>query len=406
MSTFSNKLLLTILLLVICANTSILLSTKNYTLLDNLKSFFTQYHKEESVQYKLTLSTQDTRKLRSWELFDDSEKLNKARLEGEMCSGKKCTKVKVRSKGDLSRHWESKRKSYRFKFDDHSFMQADIVDFTLAKDRYFEIEYLAKSLGDKLGLMQLPYEMSLMSINNSHKTLYLKSLKYTKINMEKYLREYTHIVRLKNLWLPNLKQANIGTFYYGFNENIYYFNKWREYEQLYTIEPERNIEDVTYQLSQGLKCIRDACPQLQAHFHLESFAKWLAVISIFGSYHATLGDNLFFLYNKAQRNFSPIVNDVVIRPIKSNFDIWLINMQRGNGFINSLFQIKAFEYLFKKKLKELMDLDILKLRNQILKKYSQFYEYSNTSPFLIKRGIEGRGHVLSNNLKKIEEYLQ
>ena len=406
MSTRSNLYLLFIGLGLFLTNIILFSLSNNWILKNNLFEFFSSHQSDIKEDYQLILSTQDNRKLRSWELFSNSEKLNKAKFKAKLCNSSKCSPIKVRAKGDMALHWETKRKSYRFKFTDDLLLNGDVIDFTLADDRYYEIEFLAKALAEDLSLIQLPFAFKVLSVNNSHKTFYFQEHRYRKLNMEKYLKEYTHIVKMKNIWLPHLKQANIGTFYYGFRENKYEYNSWRNYPQLYSIEPKRNTNDVIFRFDKALTSIRTRSEEINNYFHLENSAKWFAILSIFGSYHGTLGDNLSFLYDKADRKFTPIVNDVLIRPIKSSFSLWLERISQSNDFLKELFTNNSFVSHYKKNLRRLIESDIIKKRKYILNEYKHLFYLNNVSRFLIDKGINNREKSLKNNISKIKEYLE
>ena len=410
MSILSNKVLFLFGLILFVGNLlfipiSLKFDLINYDFYQNLKNFVINFDltsNDNAQIYNLQLSTQDSRKLRSWKLLSTSKDVDKKSFRANLCLSNRCSKVRVTSKGDLQRHWNSKRKSYRLRIEDHSFLAADEVDFTIANDRYFENELLAFKLAKKIGMPILPSEFSLLSINNSYKTLYLKSLRYTKINLEKYLKEYSHIVKLKNIWLPHLDQSNIGTFYYSYKDNKFFYNHWRNFDQLYSIEPERKMEDVSLRWENALECIRNMCNAMGEFFDLEHFSQWLSIVSLFGSYHATIGDNLLFIYNSSTKKFSPIINDVLIYKVE-DYEDWLTGLSKGNDFIKNYLRQKNARLILSQAIKKLVSLNPLAIREQILKKNKNNFIYTNVNEAMIERYITLREKIIKSNLLRLKD---
>lgn len=401
--TFSTRLIFLLGLILLSTNAYLFIKNNNWNLYNNLSHFFLNpsLNELDIERFNLVLSTQDNRKLRSWKLLNNSKDVDRKSFQGHLCRKKNCTKVKVSSKGDLKKHWEDKRKSYRFRLEDNSFLRADEVDFTLASDRYFENELLANILARKLELPILPIHFEQLSINNSYQTLYLMSYRYTKLNLEKYLRFYTHTLKLKNLWLPHIEQSNLGTFYYGFKEDKFIYNSWRNYSQLYSISPIRKINDVQIRWSSALECLRNQCDEFDDFFNIEHFAKWFSLLSVFGSYHASLGDNLIFIYNSADKKFSPVLNDVLLREIK-NYEQWVGKMKKGNDFINLLFKQDKFKFYLNLAFSSVKNLDVLNIREGLLKLHQDKFYQTNESKYSIENGIKWRHKTISKNLETIK----
>jgi hypothetical protein len=219
---------------------------------------------------------------------------------------------KIRLRGDLPRHWQSTKRSYRVRFTGEwspwgGFKKVDLI---LPEDKGHESELLVYRLAKDLELIAPAAGFSSVSINNVPMGAYFWKQAFSGSMFEVNSRTEGAVFRENNIWwfAQNAR---------GIYKNIFLgaegdTSDLRAQPMLYAPVFMGNAasKDSYSRFAYFLKNLREK-KDLDHLLNHKMFFRWLALCITMGSIHSTLPDNLAWFLNPSTGKFEPIIYDVL-----------------------------------------------------------------------------------------------
>ncbi len=218
---------------------------------------------------------------------------------------------KIRLRGDLPKHWEGIKRSYRIKFKEASPLWGwKKVDLILPEDKGHESELVAYEMARKLKLIAPGAKFSNISLNGVNTGTYLVKQGDSGSLFEVNGRTESMTIKENNIWWYAQEAG-------GIYNKLFYQGQWdannlRTLPLLYA--PAFNGEaasPLTYsRFAQFMELVSQG-ENLDRHLNVDYFYAWLATAMTFGSVHSTLPDNLLWYANGSTGLMEPIIYDVL-----------------------------------------------------------------------------------------------
>lgn len=223
----------------------------------------------------------------------------------------KVVKCKIRLRGDLPKHWEGIKRSYRLKFKETSPLWGwKKVDLILPEDKGNEAELVAYSMARQLKLIAPGAKFSTISLNGVNTGTYLVKQGDSGSLFEVNGRTETMLIKENNIWWY---AQNAGGIYNKlFQHGQWDHNNLRALPILYAPAFQgKAASPLTFsRFAQMLELISQK-KNPEHHLNQKSFYSWLAIAMSFGSIHSTLPDNLLWYANGSTGLIEPIIYDVL-----------------------------------------------------------------------------------------------
>lgn len=251
---------------------------------------------------------------------------------------------KLSIRGDLGRHWQGARKSLKFT-SSKKVNSSRIFDFDLiiVEDKDFEYEALGLELARSLGLITPRWNFVNLVLNQQQQGIYLKLERFTPESFEVRGMPPGEIIRENNAWLDVISLGELSRYkdvYHNpsqhnplaFRHEIYKTS----FSNIYTPLAIARFGEFLSATKSGEW--REFIAEVDA-------ISWLILVSVMGSHHANLGDNIKWYYHPFERKFRPIPYDFLPQFINSNrcmprefskTNIWIKTWMQDQNFRKSL----------------------------------------------------------------------
>jgi hypothetical protein len=297
-----------ICLLIITVTINKINEHKNLTISDSQKIIFNKLNylfSDKPISLKLTVDTsainEDIKKsLKIGFIISDST----SKYDGELYLKSKVFKTKVKLKGDLIDHIKSDRPSLKFKMNNQKSLMS-MTSFSLShpKVRSFQDEYIFHKLANYVELLSPHYGFVLLSINSDKSKIYSieERLGQNFIKNKKLIPGIILKYDDSQYWQEKAREKNdnvLKSFAWNFSDIKCYENKKVKKNKI-----------LKHQLINAKSLLKNFDLPLDSLFNIDEFAKYFALVDIFGFNHALVWHNINFYYNALSRKFSPIRSD-------------------------------------------------------------------------------------------------
>jgi hypothetical protein len=228
------------------------------------------------------------------------------------------TKCKLRLRGDLPKHWNGLKRSYRLKFNDPSpFWGWKKVDLILPEDKGFESELAGYEIAKKLELIAPGASFSSVSINGIRTGSYFVKQGDSGSLFELNRRTESMMVRENNIWW--FAQYNGSLYPQSFLRNAGDKTNLKTHSILYspTFSGKAAYNQTFSRFASFLKATEEG-GDLRSLLDIKSYYRWLAIVMCFGSTHSILGDNLFWYINSSTGLAEPVLYDLITFRLSSD----------------------------------------------------------------------------------------
>lgn len=322
-------------------------------------------------------------------------------------------KGKIRAKGDRKLHSESfANMSLRtnLKGDDRLF---GLEEFSIQDPilRGYTWELLVADIFKTQGLLTLQSKVANFSFNGEDRGLYVFEEVPSKITVERNLRKSGPIFGLKEEYGPNLDSVL----------DVYDFKDW-EGSKIYNFAR----ENLLMQFSE----VRGGGVFSEELFDLDEWARYFALIDLFGTYHGSVPKSVRFYFNPVIGKFQPILFDAhknagyfdeytladhKLSPKSAECEWTCRDKDFYMGFLNNKYFFDAYQSYLEK----FSTLDFIEsIENVYMDKFEQldhiFYSSLSRSDGISFRGfglyffkfseIERRRHLLSRRVTQLNEH--
>lgn len=235
-------------------------------------------------------------------LEDQSNTWRSAELEVD---GEKYN-VKVKLRGDVEIHWNSRLKSYNIKMERTEYLDnMRRVRLIILEDRFLG-SMIGRLISEKLGLVFGKDDFVVLKINGVVQGVY-----YMQENFDKYLLEkekMTHgvVVKVKDNWIKDHPRLNNATNHGLFlRAHMTQFNY--DISGLDVDEDQIYKEEINYAVNRLYQAVEDEDVEtLKTFFDLDYLASFEAARLILGNARSGTGDNLRLFYGLADGKFYPL----------------------------------------------------------------------------------------------------
>ncbi len=227
----------------------------------------------------------------------------------------KNSRALVRYHGDLPKHWQGAHPSYRVK--SHGALLGGVRKWSLisASDKAFNVESLSCEMARLRGLLCPRKKWIQLTVNSVDHGLYLANEVWSSETWKYHGRKEGALIGEDGNWIAQVG-AKRKTFYdLGFQKKGFtsYPLQWNP--SIYRIKAYQGVTlpDVEEKWRLFLeRAPRDSIEQMQLYLDVKKFASWVALQYIFGSAHASMGDNLNWFFHSATGLFEPTLYDILI----------------------------------------------------------------------------------------------
>lgn len=221
------------------------------------------------------------------------------------------TPCKIRLRGDLPKHWQGIKRSYRIKFKEASpFWGWKKVDLILPDDKGHESEIVAYEISKKLELISPGAKFSNISINGVNTGTYFIKQGDSGSLFEMNGRTESLLIKENNIWWY---AQNAGGIYNPlFNVGQWDTSNLRSLPILYSpVFQGKAASESTYSRFAKMLELSYQGENLDHYIHKKSFYSWLAIVMTFGTIHSTLPDNMLWYVNGSTGLSEPLIYDVL-----------------------------------------------------------------------------------------------
>lgn len=281
---------------------------------------------------------------------------------------------KIRLRGDLPKHWQGIKRSYRIKFKESSpFWGWKKVDLILPEDKGMESELAAYQMSKELGMIAPGAHFSSIAINGIRTGTYFVKQGDSGSLFELNGKTESMLIRENNIWWFAQNNGSIYKKLMGTKEGD--LSNLRALPIMYAPTFEGNAaSNLTFsRFAQFLNRISES-EDLSHYLDVEVFYDWLALVMAFGSIHSVLPDNLFWYVSGSTGLSEPVIYDLIPYKLAGNpFEYFsyksfivknILRLTWHSGgkehFLNSLSMIEnKIEPVYKKVIAERMQYDSL-----------------------------------------------
>lgn len=225
---------------------------------------------------------------------------------------------KIRLRGDLPKHWQGIKRSYRIKFKEPSpFWGWKKVDLILPDDKGMESELAAYQISKELGMISPGAHFSSIAINGIRTGAYFVKQGDSGSLFEMNGRTESMLIRENNIWW--FAQNNGGIYNNLMGTSLGDTSNLRTLPIMYAPTFEgKAASNLTF--SRFAEFLNRASEEkdLSEHLNIKIYYKWLALVMSFGSIHSILPDNLFWYINGSTGLSEPVVYDIIPFKLTNN----------------------------------------------------------------------------------------
>ncbi|MCC6278505.1 MAG: CotH kinase family protein [Oligoflexia bacterium] len=223
----------------------------------------------------------------------------------------------LRLRGDLPRHWDEKQPSLRVKINGPYYPWGiRTFDFMLTSDKIYELEQTAYVMARRLGLFIPSSGFSRLTLNLRDLGMYFWIERFGNNMRKRHQRDSGSFIYEKDVWLASITRPDNSVYQNTFLKGTDSLNPIRLFPNIYSVKSEtKNLESLSMQhFSKFLDLLRSPktdVAKLSNVLDVEKFAKWNALLVVFGSVHAALGDNLRWYLDHTTGLLEPIAYDLL-----------------------------------------------------------------------------------------------
>lgn len=218
---------------------------------------------------------------------------------------------KIRLRGDLPKHWEGIKRSYRIKFKEPSpFWGWKKVDLILPEDKGLESELVGYELSKELGMIAPGAHFSSIGINGIRTGTYFVKQGDSGSLFELNKRTESMLIRENNFWW--FAHHNGSIYKQLMMRNTQDSSNLRSLPIIYspTFSGDAASNLTFSRFADFLNRVSDS-KDLSNHLNITIYYKWLVLVMSFGSIHSTLPDNLFWYISASTGLVEPVVYDLI-----------------------------------------------------------------------------------------------
>jgi len=265
----------------------------------------------------------------------------------------------ARLKGDLSEHWGNiKQWSLKIKLrKSKSIFSMNEFSITVFAERDFPYNYIISSVMREYNILVPRYKNINVIFNGENWGLMLLE--------EQFMDSFYALNKIKEapiFKMTNEKDFEIKIIADSRLDNIDHIVKWQGkleteiYNEDRIIKktniPQKRTNETLVSIFKNLQEVavlneKNYLPNLPKHMNIESFAKVVAITSIFGDHHSFLSPNARYYINPYDLKLEPIMTDHVHTKINENF------FKDYGTLYNNLFHLKLFQNTYLKTIKEI-----------------------------------------------------
>lgn len=262
-------------------------------------------------------------------------------------------KGKVSFRGDLNRHWQGYRQSFRFRTDGEAYYEGmKEFDFIIPEDKAYELEPVGYELGRDLGLLVPRWKAVSFAMNSKALGTYFLLERWTAESMELRGMSEGDVIKEANAWLDVIRVGPKSRYQDVFlnRKQSKTFNPLALRIEIYQGSFNGLYSSVAMERFAGLLSATQSSGWKD--FVPEDYAvSWMTLMLTMGAYHGVLGDNVRWYFHPTQRNFRPIPYDFLPEPLHQE-----TCPHEGMALMNPFIQSWMKEASFRSKLKaKLMD---------------------------------------------------
>tara|TARA_Y100000768_G_scaffold389031_1_gene390950 strand:+ start:40649 stop:41698 length:1050 start_codon:yes stop_codon:yes gene_type:complete len=240
--------------------------------------------------------------------------------------------------GDLHKHWRDERKSFDIKIKSQGTCYG-MKNFSLvrADDKHSELEVLGQRLSKRLNLFHRKIKLINLIVNKKKHENYLIYEKITPDALEHNGLSGAFIIGQNNSWKLGLVSSESSISSPFMDKDI---KDSINSHKLVFYSARPNLENFNA-LSQWKFFLNSFNPE---YINLDDFVSYLTIVSITGSYHSVIIDNLRWIYRPWTGKFSPIYYDTIPQLLPKSFENHLNEIKRLNFLASKVLQAQTTSY--------------------------------------------------------------
>lgn len=218
---------------------------------------------------------------------------------------------KIRLRGDLPKHWQGIKRSYRIKFKEPSpFWGWKKVDLILPDDKGMESELAAYQISRELGMISPGAHFSSIAINGIRTGAYFVKQGDSGSLFEMSGRTESMFIRENNIWW--FAQNNGGIYKNLMGTNAGDASNLRTLPIMYSPTFEgKAASNLTFSRFADFLHRASEERDISHHLNIKIYYRWMALVMSFGSIHSILPDNLFWYINGSTGLSEPVAYDII-----------------------------------------------------------------------------------------------
>lgn len=227
-----------------------------------------------------------------------------SKYDGDLYLKSQIFKTKVKLKGDLIDHIKSDRPSLKIKMNNQKTLLS-MQSFSLChpKTRSYQDEYIFHRLAKYVGLLSPNYNFVLLSVNSDQSKIYSieERLGQNFIFNNKFKPGIILKYDDSQYWQEKARSKNnfpIESFDWKFSDIKCY--------EMKTVKKNNLLK---HQFINAKSLLKNLELPLDSVFSVDEFAKYFALVDIFGFNHALVWHNINFYYNPLSKKLSPVRSD-------------------------------------------------------------------------------------------------
>lgn len=225
---------------------------------------------------------------------------------------------KIRLRGDLPKHWQGIKRSYRIKFKEPSpFWGWKKVDLILPEDKGMESELAAYQISKELGMISPGAHFSSIAINGIRTGTYFIKQGDSGSLFEMNGRTESMFIRENNIWWFAQNNGSIYKNLMAGNDGD--LSNLRTLPIMYAPTFEgKAATNLTFSRFADFLNRASSERDITHHLNISVYYDWLALVMVFGSIHSILPDNLFWYVNGSTGLAEPVAYDIIPFKLSGN----------------------------------------------------------------------------------------